>query len=249
MNILKKIRRRRRSLAPVSSKTRAGPRLSELLKLFDVDVVIDVGANVGQFATKLRRQDFTGVIFSIEPLSSAHAQLCAAAQGDPLWEVAPRMATGERDGEVEINVSENSVSSSLRPWHEALPFLRRDDDSDTARQLRYVSRERVPIRRLSTVYRDHELARYSKVFVKMDVQGYERDVLDGASDIISDIAGFHIEMPTTCMYQGQDLADALMCRMYSTGFELWDLTAGFRHPDNGRLLDFDGTFFRKEAAC
>jgi FkbM family methyltransferase len=159
------------------------------------------------------------------------------------------MATGERDGEVEINVSENSVSSSVRPWHEALPFLRRDDDSDTARTLRYVSRERVPIRRLSSVYRDHELARFNKTFVKMDVQGYERDVLGGASDIISDIVGFHIEMPTTCMYQGQDLADALICRMYSTGFELWDLTAGFRHPDNRRLLDFDGTFFRKEAGC
>src|SRR4051812_7639733 len=87
-------------------------RLAMMLASNGVDVVFDVGANVGQFAQSLREAGYHGGIVSFEPLSAAHAQLLRASKGDVDWQVAPRMAIGDHEGEIEMHISGNSVSSS-----------------------------------------------------------------------------------------------------------------------------------------
>ena len=83
------------------------------LEHFGVDLVLDVGANTGQFAAKLRSAGFAGEIVSFEPLAAEHRQLVSAASRDPKWHVHERGAVGNRDGEITINVAGNSVSSSV----------------------------------------------------------------------------------------------------------------------------------------
>src|SRR5690242_4792078 len=88
-------------------------RLAAMFAHHGVNLVLDVGANVGQFAQGLRRAGYSGRILSFEPLAQAHGRLLSAARSDPNWTIAPRVAIGDQEGEIEIHVSGNSVSSSV----------------------------------------------------------------------------------------------------------------------------------------
>ena len=80
-----------------------------------IDLVIDIGANEGQFAKELRAGGYSGRIVSFEPLSAAHRRLLQESNRDSAWHVHPRCALGDRLGEIELNISGNSVSSSILP--------------------------------------------------------------------------------------------------------------------------------------
>jgi len=117
-------------------------KLTALMRHAGVDLVLDVGANEGQFAQELRDGGYRGRIVSFEPLRDAHAKLARAAAGDSAWTVHERCAIGDHDGEVEIHVAGNSVSSSIRPMLE--------QHAQSAPESRYVGTERVPLRRLKS---------------------------------------------------------------------------------------------------
>src|SRR5262249_21746729 len=123
-------------------RTESG-RLATMLAHHGVNLVLDVGANVGQFAADLRPAGDHGRMLCFEPLAEAHARLISAARGDPNWEVAPRIAIGEQNGEIEIHVSGNSVSSSV------LEML--DTHAESAPASRYVGSERVRIGTLDSI--------------------------------------------------------------------------------------------------
>ena len=135
---LKKISRRRRTHA-----TRGVRQLLKGFERFGVDLVFDVGANVGQFGSEIRTMGCAGRIVSFEPLSAAHARLSAAAKRDPAWSVHPRCAIGDHDGTVEINIAGNSVSSSILPMTEA--------HWSAAAGSGYVGREPAPLFRFDSV--------------------------------------------------------------------------------------------------
>src|SRR5580692_7057782 len=87
--------------------------LRSLLQRLRPAAVLDVGANIGQYGRMLRGIGYAGPIISFEPLGSAHKKLSAAAGAERSWIVAPRAALGSAKGSIEINVSGNSVSSSV----------------------------------------------------------------------------------------------------------------------------------------
>eukprot|EP01037_Dinobryon_pediforme_P025435 gene25435-27589_t len=94
--------------------------LVHLLREQGITHVIDVGANVGQFAQKLRYAGYRGAILSVEPVSSVHDQLRAHAARDATWSVLPRAAGGDRDGTVTINIlADSTLSSTLTSLHQA----------------------------------------------------------------------------------------------------------------------------------
>lgn len=106
-------------LRRIKPKTNPAYQLLIGLKRFDIDLVFDVGANAGQFASELRDIGYAGEIVSFEPLSAASLSLSARAADDSKWHVHQRGAIGDFDGEIEINISGNSVSSSVLPMTEA----------------------------------------------------------------------------------------------------------------------------------
>src|SRR5690242_19513073 len=83
------------------------------LRVHDINLVLDVGANTGQFGQNLRALGYTGHIVSFEPLSGAHRVLVKTASRDKKWSVPQKVAIGGHSGTVEIHVSANSVSSSV----------------------------------------------------------------------------------------------------------------------------------------
>jgi FkbM family methyltransferase len=215
-------------------------RLARLLAAKRVDLVIDVGANVGQWAQTLRHAGYPGDIISFEPLAAAHAALTRNAGKDPRWAVAPRMALGEEIRDIEINVAGNSYSSSL------LKMLPRHLAG--APESAYVGLEKVPMKTLDSLIGSVIPAKSARVFCKLDVQGYEMNVLAGAASLLSRTVGLQMEMSLTPLYDSQPLFPELFDTMMQSGFEMYGFSPAFIDPESGRMLQIDGVFFRRDAA-
>lgn len=200
-----------------------------------VTTVLDIGANRGQFGAALRRARYAGRIVSVEPLGDAYARLVEASGADPQW-TAERAAVSDRPGEITINVSDNLVSSSV------LPILERSVAA--APSTRYVRSEQVPATTVDDLVARHGIVP-EQALLKIDVQGYEIAVLDGAADTLEHFAAVRTEMSLVALYEGQTLLPDMIEYLGKRGFELWDIEPGFVEPGTRRLLQVDGVFFRR----
>ena len=210
-------------------------RLIALLETQRVGVVLDVGANTGQYAEILRAIGFQGRIVSFEPLEEPHRRLLEKTRRDPLWEIAPRCAIGERSGTIEMQVSRNSVSSS------ALRML--PQHLEAAPQSEVVGTAQVELQTLDSAaarfVRDGEI-----VFAKIDVQGMEDKVLAGAPQVLARSVGVQMELSLTPLYAGQPLLCDMVATLRRAGFDLVDLEPEFVDPRDGRVLQANGLFLR-----
>ena len=224
-----------RRFLPSSS---AAAQMSTMLSWHKVNLVFDVGANVGQYVSELRSHvGYRGRIISFEPMSLAHEKLTRAAVKDELWDVHERVAIGAVDGMVSINIAGNSVSSSV------LGML--DAHKSAAPQSCYTSAELVPLVPLDSVALGH-FKDDSTAFLKIDTQGYEGEVLRGAVETLKRVAGVQIELSLIPLYDGQMLMFDLIDWMKASGFDLWGIAPTFADPESGRMLQVDATFFRPE---
>jgi FkbM family methyltransferase len=215
------------------------PATVRLLTFFEVDLVLDVGANQGQFARELIRAGYKGRIVSFEPLAAAHARLVEASRGEQRWTVAERCAIGDHAGIAILNVAGNSESSSLLPMLEA--------HEAAAPAARYVGSETVALRRLDEVAAD-EVAAAARPFLKLDVQGYEHFALQGAVGLLPRIVGIQAELNLAPLYEGAACLEEMLGRLRELGFAPYRLIPGFSEPRSGRMLQVDGVFFRDSSS-
>jgi len=210
-------------------------RRARLLRSEGIDLVLDVGANAGQFARRLRAAGFNERIVSFEPLSEAFAELSRQAQGDPAWETR-RLALSDRDGDAEIHVAGNSWSSSL------LEMGARHLAS--APESAYVGEETVPTARLDALW-DELVPEGARPFLKLDVQGFEMNVLLGAEASLGRLRGLQLELALTeGLYEGDRLWWEVVDHLAKRSFVLAGVEPGFEDPASGRMLQFDGLFLR-----
>jgi FkbM family methyltransferase len=209
-------------------------RRAVLLRARGVDLVVDVGANAGQYGEELREYGYGGEIVSMEPLREPYARLAARAGGDPRW-TALRTAAGSQPGELTINVAANSDSSS------ALAML--DRHLDAAPQSAYVGHEQAPVDRLDAIA-DPYVARARRPYLKIDTQGFEWDVLDGAAELLPRLAGVELELSLVALYEGQRTWLELVERMAAVGLRPVGLGHDFWDERTGETLQVDGIFVR-----
>jgi FkbM family methyltransferase len=202
---------------------------------FGIDLVLDVGANTGQFASEIRQCGYEGRIVSFEPLSQAHGELVQASEGDHKWDAYPRCALGDHNGEVEINIAGNSESSSI------LPML--ESHRSAAPESEYQGKEIVSIKTLDAVAGQY-LKDARAPFLKIDTQGFEWHVLDGARDTLPHIKGILVELSLVPLYEGQHLWREVIDRLEAEGFTLWAFKPVFSDQVSGRTLQVDGVFYR-----
>jgi FkbM family methyltransferase len=219
-------------------ETSEAARLITTLTHHGVNMVLDVGANAGQFGMQLREIGYGGRIVSFEPMRIPYETLRRAVAGDELWDVAPRAALGAEEGEIEINVAGNSESSSI------LPML--DAHQIAAPESRYISVEHVPLRRLDSIALQY-LDERSISFLKVDTQGYEDQVIAGAGAVLRRVVGVQLELSLVPMYAGTRLMPEMVRSLEERGFDLWGMTPAFVDPRSGRLLQVDATFFRRDS--
>jgi FkbM family methyltransferase len=238
MSVLATIRRtmRRATLDVVRFHPRSHPlaRRLHLLERHGIDVVFDVGANIGQYALELRQLGYRGRIVSFEPLSQAFAALRRASAGDRAWEVE-RIGLGDRAGSARLHVAGNSVSSSL------LPML--DAHVRSAPASAYVGSEEITVDTLAGASARH-LRRDERLFVKIDAQGYEKRILDGAGAALARVVGLQLEMSIVPLYEGETLLASMLAELEARGYTLMSLEPGYGDPESGQLLQVDGIFFR-----
>lgn len=206
------------------------------LKNFDIDLVIDIGANEGQYAQELINAGYTGKIISFEPIQKPWEKLSANAKNYSQWIIYERCAVGEMQTSVEINISENSVSSSIL---KVLPAHLSSAPTSVV-----TSQESVPMIPLDQA--TLPIQNDDKCYLKIDAQGYESKVLDGAEKLLKQIKGVQIELSLVKLYDNQKMWREINDRLENLGFKLWAIIPGFSDPVSGQTLQFDGIFFRKE---
>lgn len=212
-----------------------GSQIIAAMRKVDIDVLIDIGANIGQFSSEIRRKGYDGKIISFEPLTSAREKLMHQASMDDNWIVHDRVALGDQNGTIDINISKNSFSSSI------LPML--ETHINAASNSNYIGVEKTPIVKLDTIS-NYYLKESSNCFLKIDTQGYESQVLDGASKTLANVKGVLCELSLVKLYEGQELWQDIIKRLEKQGFTLWSLQRGFVDTKNGRTLQMDGIFLK-----
>lgn len=210
-------------------------RRTALLRALSVDLVVDVGANVGQYASTLRRCGYSGHIISLEPMTAAYRELEQRAAGDRRWMPIHR-AAGTKTGSVDLNVAGNSISSSLLPM---LPLHK-----TAAPASAYVTQETIQVARLEDIVSE-QLARHERPYLKVDTQGYEQPVLDGAGDLRRYLA-VELEMSLRPLYDGQVLFDDLLHYLMDAGFRPIGFDTGFWNKNTGETYQLDGMFLRDD---
>jgi FkbM family methyltransferase len=210
-------------------------RRRKLLATYGIGVILDVGANDGQYGATLREDlGFDGYIRSFEPMGAAFSRLEARAARDPRWDVF-QLALGDEEGTATINIAGNSYSSSLLdmlPAHAA-----------AAPESRSVGTEEVALTTLDAVF-DDACPDAERVFLKIDTQGYEGPVLRGAARSLSRVDVVQLEMSLVPLYAGELSLVELVTYMLGEGFVLVALEPGFTDPRTGELLQVDGIFHR-----
>jgi len=187
---------------------RCRPNLGQFLISRNIDLFLDVGANVGQTGLQLREMGYRGRIVSFEPVSAVFRELAQLAKRDGNW-TAYNFALGSQQMRTSIKVSENTVFSSVRDQTEE-PCL----FDLSARVLR---EEVIDVRRLDDIYEEFSGRR---VFLKIVTQGFEREVLEGSQRALKTILGAELNLPTVQLYRNVwSLPEALLY-MKDRGFVL-----------------------------
>jgi FkbM family methyltransferase len=201
-----------------------------------IDTILDVGANDGGYGKLLRRNGFRGSIISFEPLEKEHEALKAAADADGKWFVAPPMALGSKNTEVEDS-RRRKLCQQLNPPDE--PNARGRGTRVEVRRCAARSGQ-APLDEFS----HPALAGATRCLLKIDTQGYEMAVLQGAEGLLPRLCGVQLGLSLQPLYDGQALFLDLIHWLQERGFELWNVVPAFVDQGSGRLLQLDGVFFR-----
>lgn len=206
--------------------------LGQLLRLLEVDCLIDVGANTGQYGLMLRKAGYRGRIASFEPVSASFAKLQQHAAADPDWRVF-KYALGSRPEHKDIRVTRSSVFASfLTPseyskekYPDAMPIV------DT---------ERVEIRTLDAVLPEVVQGMTApKLFLKMDTQGFDLEVFAGAAQSLPQVLGLQTEISIQAIYQGMPDYLQSLTRYTQAGFVLTGLYPVSRDRETLGLIELD----------
>lgn len=238
MTLLQRVARRfGYDLIPRKKAKALNAQLIAILKHQRITAVLDVGANIGQYGRRLRDWGYRGRIISFEPLASAHARLTLLAANDPNWQVAPRMAIGAEDGEVDIQVAAETDMSSILPQNSLLQKISPSSAIQAA--------ERVPIRRLDSIVHNY-VDDDDRLFLKIDTQGFEPQVLDGAETLMRRLTGAQLEMSLVPLYQGEQDYRSMIERLAAAGFTPHLILPGYFERKLARQLEIDGVFIRDD---
>ena len=186
--------------------------LQAVFDRYAIELIVDVGAHHGQFARLVRGIGYEGPIVSYEPVPAAFEELARVSADDPAWSVH-RLALGRREGPRPINVSKSTDFSSFRRLNAyAL---------DAFPKARVAGEETVAVRRLDTALDEHAPdAGAAPIFLKIDTQGSDLDVLKSASGVLERVAALQTEVPLRPLYEGVAGMPQVLAALAAGGFAL-----------------------------
>lgn len=203
-----------------------------------IKTILDVGANRGQFA-KLSREVFpTAQIYSFEPLPECYEDLCNALHDDPNFK-AFNKGLGRSVSTIEFYRSIHTPSSSFLEMEElhkdAFPESKKGQEQQAIR---------VPVDTLDNFY--HAEHPESPILVKIDVQGFEGEVIAGGSELLKQAAVVILEMSLVKLYKDQPLFHDVYEEMYRLGFRYHGNLAQMLHVRTQEVVQIDAIFIKEE---
>ncbi|WP_237704855.1 MULTISPECIES: FkbM family methyltransferase [Rubrivivax] len=206
----------------------------QLLRHHQVDLVLDVGANAGQYHDFLRLEaGYEGEVVSFEPQPDLAERLNARAAADPRWKVH-HLALGSADAELALNVMHRGeFSSFLQPDNTGQPQF-----ADLNRVRQTVA---VPVKRLDAI----ELPASDRLFLKADTQGFDLEVIRGASGILPRVKVIQTEVCVQPIYKGMPRYRDVLAELEGLGFSPAGFFAVSRSADMA-AIEFDCLLVRRE---
>ena len=175
----------------------------------DVDLVFDVGGNIGQFASALRYIGYHGDIISFEPIPDAFAALCHRMRRDERWH-GMQIAIGDHVGQDTLNIMGETVYSSFRSR-----VTQNKSASDTVRE-----KILVPVRTLESVIDEMNIgSRLPRTLIKVDTQGYELQVINGLGKYIDHVKLMQCELSSIPLYNGSPFMTEIIDFLHEHHFQ------------------------------
>ncbi|AGH48495.1 MULTISPECIES: FkbM family methyltransferase [Sphingomonadales] len=208
-------------------------RTMRLIRKLDINLVLDVGANRGFWSQHLRQSGYTGAIMTFEPLAANAPAIAAKRNGDPNWH-AMACALGKEDGTADFNMivtgeDDETVLSSF------LPLKGKGSRTQV---------ETVEVKRLDGFLpMIREIVPDARIFLKMDTQGFDANVVAGAGALIDQVRLLQSEVSVVPLYEGMVHYTDSLSEYEKLGFRLADLFVVNRMPD-GTVLEYDCLMMR-----
>jgi FkbM family methyltransferase len=210
------------------------PGREEFLASRQIDTILDVGANVGQFGREVRSAGFTGSIVSFEPVKRAHERLLEMIKSDPSWIAYPVGLSNQRATST-IHTFKDTTFSSL---HDMTNI-----GSTFGEDVAPAGEEQIALRRLDEFASEISGKR---LFLKIDTQGHEKQVLEGAEGILDRIYGIQLELPLARLYEETWTMGEGITFMERLGFVATHFRPNnFQPQDQVAIMDVDCIFRRR----
>lgn len=211
--------------------------LVNIIKFHKIDIIFDVGASWGGYALTLRRFGYKNKIISFEPVKQSHKKLIKNSINDKNWIVHNRVVVSDKNQKkIDINVSKDFDNSSILELND----IHKENHKDS----KYTHKEEVLCESLNVLMSQYQINRQN-LMLKIDVQGYEMNVLNSCYNKLSLFKLVQLELSLQPLYKDQILYDKILNFMKDIGFEIWSIYPGYKKKNIGQLYQFDVIFYKK----
>ncbi len=208
-----------------------------LVKDFNINTIIDIGAHVGRFTLEISRILPDAKIYSFEPIKEVYEESLRNCRNINNFQ-GFNIALGNFNGNAKIHRNKYLPSSSMlgiEDLHiEAFPFTRETHD------------EEIVVRKFDDVVIEEDLQLDPEILIKLDVQGYEDKVIRGGIDIFKKARVIMTEVSYYELYKGQAQFDEVYDQLRNMGFKYKGSINNLFHPTKGLLLSSDAVFVKED---
>lgn len=213
-----------------------GRHLQQIFRESGINLVCDVGARHGEYSSELRGYGYRGWIASFEPVTENFKIITANRQADPRWR-GFNMALGAAPAKLKINVTAGSAMSS---FHKPNEYARSEFTQDSV--IKHT--EEVDVQPLAAMLpKLKELVPDPRIYLKLDTQGFDLEVLKGAESVLPHVHALQSEISIKPIYESMPPYAEAISAYQSHGFELAGLYPV--HTDKcGAVIEFDCIMIR-----
>lgn len=169
-------------------------KIREIFDYYRIDCVFDVGANVGQYATMLRKKvGYKGLIISFEPNPQAAQECRRKSNPDELW-IVEECAISNMDGILKFNIMNDSEFSSIHePSTSETEFFAHDN---SVKKTLEVKSETIA----SAYQRIQQKFSFNRPFLKLDTQGHDFMILKNQEQAMKKFVALQTELCIKRLY-------------------------------------------------
>ncbi len=211
--------------------------LIKIMNFYNIDLVLDVGASWGGYAKNLRRFGYKKKIISFEPVTVSYNKLLKNSSDDTLWQIHSKVIISDKaENKMIINVSKDFDNSSV--------LYSTDLHTENHKDAKFTHQEQVKSEKIDNLFNNY-CANENNLMLKIDVQGSEMNVLNGAEKNLKKFKLVQIEVSIQPMYEGQILWSDILKFMMDKNFDIWTIYPGYKKKSIGQLYQFDVIFYNK----